>query len=141
MSIKDVLLPVFVQVGLTFLLLFWMAYLRVPAVNRGEVKARDISLREPNWPRRTLQVQYAFQNELELPVLFYVLTILVWITRFADLLFVVLAWVFVVLRLLRAYAHVTDNNLRLRGSFFGGSAIVLFAMWLIFAIRLLSVPG
>ena len=141
MSIKTVLLPLFVEVALTFVLLFWMAFLRVPAVNRGEVKAADIALREPNWPRRTLQVQNAYQNQLELPVLFYVLTILVLMTKFADLLFVILAWVFVVLRLMQAYVHVTDNNLKLRGSFFGAGAIVLVVMWLIFALRLLSVPG
>ncbi len=63
---------------------------------------RDIALREPNWPPHVAQVSNAYQNQLELPVLFYVLTILAWITRQADLLFVLLAWVFVALRLLHA---------------------------------------
>ncbi len=115
MSIKAVLLPLFVEVALTFVLGFWLASLRVAAVRRGEVRLRDIALREPNWPPRLLQIQNAFHNQLELPVLFYVLTILVLMTRFADLLFVILAWVFVVLRLMQAYVHVTDNNVPRRG--------------------------
>jgi hypothetical protein len=141
MSIKAVLLPLFVEVVLTFGLLFWLASHRVPALRRGEIKANDVDLRQPNWPRRTLQIQNAFHNQLELPLLFYVLTILTWITRFADLLFVLMAWVFVVLRLIHAYVHVTNNDLNLRGSFFGAGVVVLALMWLIFIVRILSVPG
>ena len=37
-------------------------------------------------------------------------------------LFVVLAWIFVIFRLLQAYVHVTSNIVRLRGAFFGISA-------------------
>lgn len=76
MSIQFVLLPLFVHVVLTFVLGFWLAALRVEAVRSGTVHPRDIALREPNWPTRTLQVGNAYHNELELPVLFYVLTIL-----------------------------------------------------------------
>jgi hypothetical protein len=141
MSIRFVLLPLFVEVGLTFFLIFWLAPLRVGAVRRGEAKRSDIALREPNWPRRVNQVHYAYLNELELPVLFYVLTLLVVRTPFADLLFVLMAWVFVVLRVLRVLVHVTDNNLARRGSLFAASAIVLLCMWLIFAIRLLFLLG
>ena len=58
-----------------------------------------IALREPNWPARTQQVANCFSNQFELPVLFYVLTILEIITRHADVVFVVLAWIFVLARL------------------------------------------
>ncbi len=137
MSIRTVLLPLFVEVALTFGLLYWMAPLRIGAVRRGEVRAADIALREPNWPRRTLQVQNAYHNQLELPILFYVLTILAVISRSADLLFVLLAWAFVILRLLHAYVHVTSNAVMRRGALFGAGATVLLCMWVIFAIRIL----
>ena len=71
-----------------------MALLRTSAFRRGEINAQDVALREPNWPPHIAQVGNAYHNQLELPVLFYVLTILAWITRHADLLFVVLAWIF-----------------------------------------------
>ena len=76
MTIQSVLLPLFVQVVLTFVLLFWAGHLRVGAVRRGEVHPRDIALREPNWGKRETKVANAYHNQLELPVLFYVLTIL-----------------------------------------------------------------
>jgi hypothetical protein len=43
--------------------------------------------------------------------LFYVLTILAYFTRHAGILFVVLAWIFVIFRYLQAYVHVTNNQL------------------------------
>jgi hypothetical protein len=137
MTIQSILLPLFVQVALTFVLLFWAEYLRVGAVRRGEVNPRDIALREPRWGERETKVANAFQNQLELPVLFYVLTILAWITKQADLLFVLLAWVFVVLRLLHTAIHVTSNNVTRRFAVFLAGAIVLAIMWTIFVVRIL----
>jgi hypothetical protein len=137
MSIQAVLLPLFVEVALTFVLLFWMAYGRTRAIRVGEIKMRDIALREPNWPPGITQVGNAYHNQLELPVLFYVLTILSLVTRHADLLFVVLAWIFVALRVVHAYIHVTDNNVNRRGPMFGLGALVLTIMWLVFMVRIL----
>jgi len=75
-------------------------------------------MREPNWPKRVSQLAYAFSNEFELPVLFYVLTILLVITHHADLIYWVLAWTFVVFRL-PARVHVTTNNVRNRSMYYG----------------------
>jgi len=137
MSIQAVLLPLFVEVALTFVLLYWMAYQRTSALSAGEIEPRNVALREPNWPQRMTQVANAFQNQLELPVLFYVLTILSLMTRHADLVFVLLAWVFVVCRVVHAYIHVTSNDIRRRGLAFGVGALVLTIMWAIFMIRIL----
>ena len=137
MSVQAILLPLFVQVALTFVLGFWAASIRVKAVRRGDVRPRDIALREPNWPRAVAQIGNAYQNQLELPLLFYVLTILGWQTHHADLLFVLMAWVFVALRLMHAYVHVTSNQLAQRGLLFIAGAIVLALMWAIFMVRIL----
>ena len=137
MSIQAVLLPLFVEVALTFVLLYWMAYVRTRAIRIGEIKAQNIALREPNWPPGITQVGNAYHNQLELPVLFYVLTILSLVTRHADLLFVVLAWIFVASRIVHAYIHETDNNVNRRGPIFGLGALVLTIMWLVFMVRIL----
>jgi hypothetical protein len=137
MSIQSVLLPLFVQVVLTFVLGFLMARLNRQAVLRGDVKLRDVALREPNWPARNLQFRNAFQNQLETPVLFYVLTILAWITRHADVLFVVMAWIYVLLRIAHAYVHVTENYMPRRGAIFIAGVVLLALMWAIFIIRIL----
>jgi hypothetical protein len=138
MSLQAVLSPLFVEVILTFVLLAWMGALRQGDYRSGAVRAQDIALRQPNWPTRTMQAAYSFSNQFELPVLFYVLTILEWVTRHAGYLFVILAWIFVVCRLLQAYVHVTSNNVRLRGAFYAVGAVVLMAMWIIYIIEVYS---
>ncbi len=103
MSIQVVLLPVFVQVALTFVLLYWQGYVRVGHTRRGEVKIRDIALRQANWPEQATKLGNAFQNQFEIPVLFYALVAFALLTRKADLAFVVLSWIFVLSRLVHAY--------------------------------------
>jgi hypothetical protein len=70
-------------------------------------------------------------------VLFYVLTILAIMSKHADLLFVIMAWIYVLARLAHAYVHVTSNNVSIRGPVFGIGALVLALMWLIFMIRIM----
>jgi len=136
MSIRFILLPLFAEVLLTFWLMFGMMYYRTSALRRGETRFADISLREPNWPVRANQFAYSYSNQFELPVLFYVLTILSIFTRHADLVFVVLAWIFVIFRAMQAFVHVTSNTVRMRGTYYGLGALVLVVMWLIFILRI-----
>jgi len=140
MTIQAVLLPLFAEVVLTFALLFWLAPLRARDFNTGVTRPENIALREPNWSKHTLQVAYSFSNQFELPVLFYVLTILAYFTHRAGVLFVVLAWIFVIFRYLQAYVHVTSNRLRLRGSFFIISAIALAMVWVVYIVEILTSP-
>jgi hypothetical protein len=140
MTVQAILLPLFVEVILTFGLLIWLGPLRARDFNSGAVRAEDIALREPNWSKRTMQIAYAFSNQFELPVLFYVLTILAFITHLAGVVFVVLAWIFVIFRLLHAYVHVTSNKVRLRGSMYGIAAIALILNWVIYIVEVLTLP-
>ena len=138
MNIQMVLLPVFVQVALTFGLLIWMARTRTASVARGETKIRDIALRQPAWPAQATQISNCYDSQFQLPPLFYVLVILAWVTRQADLVFVVMAWIFVLARLAHAYVHTTSNHVPTRFWVFAVGMLVLLLMWIIFALRILA---
>jgi len=140
MAAQAILLPLFVEVILTFALLFWLAPLRARNFATGAVRREDIALREQKWPQQTLQVGNSFSNQFELPVLFYVLTILAFVTRLAGILFVMLAWIFVLFRLLHAFVHVTSNNVQRRGVLFIVSAVVLAVMWIGYMVQVLTLP-
>ena len=137
MSIQMILLPLFVQVALTFVLLFWLGGLRVSAVQAGDVKVRDIALGQQAWPESSTKAANCFANQFQLPVLFYVLVVLAIFTRQADLLFVLMSWVFVATRLLHALIHTGSNYVRHRFYAYAAGAVVLLVMWAIFAIRIL----
>ena len=65
------------------------------------------------------------------------MTILEISSRHADLVFVVLAWIFVIARLAQAYVHTTSNRVMWRGSIYVVGALVLIAMWIFFMVRIL----
>ena len=137
MSYPAILAPLFVEVALTFVLLYWTGFARRNDLVSRTVHPRDIALGQLAWPARTQQLANSYLNQFQLPVLFYVLTILALITKHADIFFVVMAWLFVLLRVWHAYIHVNNNRVMLRGSIFGLGGVVLTIMWIIFAVRIL----
>ena len=137
MSVAAVLAPVFVQIALTFALLVWMGRARVGTVRRREVRVADVVLGQPNFPPRVTQIGNSFHNQLQLPPLFYALTALAMLTKQADLLFVVMAWIFVLTRLAHAYVHTGSNDIGVRFNLFSAGVLVLGLMWAVFAARIL----
>lgn len=132
------LYPVFVQVLLTFFLLVAMGRARVAAIKRREVKVRDIALGQSAWPDRPAQIARAYQNQLEMPVLFFAVVAFTMITNQVSTPMVVLAWLFVALRLGHAFIHVTGNNVTRRFAVFIAGVLVLAAMWLLLAVRIVT---
>jgi hypothetical protein len=139
MSVAEVLLPVFLQVLLVFILLFWMGKERRGALVSREVQMRDIALDEPNWPKKATQLGNCLKNQFEFPVLFYAVVALALPLRLADFLFVALSWVFVVTRYVHAGIFVTSNDVKTRSLAFFAGALALLAMWIIFAWKILRV--
>jgi hypothetical protein len=132
-----VLLPVFVLVGLAFFLLLWMATARGQAVKGRETSLKDIALGQPNWPTKVAQIGDCFSNQFEIPVLFYALIAIALPLHKADLFIVLMSWVFVVTRLCHAGVFVTSNNVRHRGLVWFSGVLVLLAMWIYFALKIL----
>ncbi len=131
-----VLLPVFVQITLTFVLALWMGGARFLAVRSRAVRPKDIVLGQPAWPARVTQIDRAYHNQLELPLVFYALAAFVLVSGVATATFVWMEWVFVALRLVHAFIHVTSNHLLARFLAFASGVFVLLAMWIWFAARL-----
>jgi hypothetical protein len=137
MSVQMVLLPVFVLVGLAFFLLLWMATARTKALKARETSLKDVALRQPNWPEKATQIGNCFSNQFEIPVLFYVLIALALPLHKADLFIVLMSWVFVVTRFIHAGVFTTSNDVRQRGLVWFAGVLVLLAMWIYFALKML----
>lgn len=138
MTIQMVLLPVFVQVALTFAMLFWMASVRTRSIKRGEIKMRDIALGQSNWPDEPTKVANNYHSQFQLPLLFYVVVLIALFTRTADVIFVVLSWVFVISRVAHAYVHTTSNHVPTRFKVFAVGVFALLIMWIWIAIKIYS---
>lgn len=138
MSQLAILYPVFVQVALTFVLMFRMAFARRSDLVSRRVHPKDIALGQSAWPEPTLKVSNSFGNQFEVPVLFYLLAVLCVVTRLGDLVLVTLAWVFVITRIAHAYIHTSGNIVMRRGAAFGLGVVVLLVMWIWFLVRFMA---
>jgi hypothetical protein len=128
--------PVFVQVALTFVLLFWMGFARSRSLRDGAVRVKDIVLGQQAWPAQVTRIDRAFHNQLEMPLVFFALVALVIATSTGTQLFVWLEWLFVIFRVAHAAIHVTSNRLMVRFGVFVAGILTLIAMWVWFAARI-----
>lgn len=141
MYVTATLLPVFVQVALTFAVLFRLGAVRLKAIRAGGLVREEVVLGDTGWPPIVRQASNCFRNQFELPVLFYVLVVLALLTRQTSDLFLVLAWLFVLSRIVHAYVYVTSNHIGWRFGAFAVGALVLLAMWVLFALAILLAPA
>jgi hypothetical protein len=121
---------------LTFVVLSLIPIRRFGAAFAGKVTPHDFKLGESaNVPAYTAQANRNYMNLLELPVLFYAICLMLYVTDRVDMLSYELAWGFVVLRALHSAVHVTFNNVYLRLSLFALGNLVLMAMWVLFFVQ------
>src|SRR4030081_3977416 len=114
-----------------------MATAEARALTTRKVVYKDMALAQQNWPERATKIGNCFSNQFEIPVLFYVLIAIALPLRHADLVIVLLSWVFVVTRFAHAGIFVTSNNVQQRSLAWFAGVLVLLAMWLYFALRTL----
>ncbi|MGQ0698452.1 MAG: MAPEG family protein [Panacagrimonas sp.] len=132
---KALIAPVVALVGLTGVVWVLMFVFRNFAVARGDAsilyyQAYRASEAPSEWIERPAR---AFMNLLEVPVLFYVLCILMLVTRICDAAQVQLAWVFVGLRALHALIYIGVNHVPSRLGAYVASGAALVVMWFRFA--------
>lgn len=140
MSVAAILLPVFVQVALTFTVLFRLGFMRLRAIREGGIERDVVAIDSTAWPVYVRKASNCFHNQFELPVLFYALVAFALMTRQADGVFVVLSWLFVLSRIVQAVVHVTVNDVAWRFGAFAFGALVLLLMWILFALGILLSP-
>jgi hypothetical protein len=138
MSQVAILYPVFVQVFLTFAVLIALALARARAIRTMEGRRGnpELAMGRVTWPDDALKRAANLRNQFELPVLFYVVVAFALIVRGADLLMIVLAWLFVLTRLIHAAIHVGPNKVRWRTPAFAFGCLILMIMWAKLALHL-----
>jgi hypothetical protein len=79
---------------------------------------------------------YNFRNLLELPILFYALCLLLYVTGTVDSWDLLAAWLFLVLRIVHSAVHCTVNIVRYRFYAYFASALVLWIMLVRVVLRI-----
>lgn len=125
--------PMVAHVALVFALYALLSTRRASLIRTGKI---DASLFRENRdePGESLIVRNSIANQFELPVLFHLCCVLLYLTEADNLLSLGLAWLFVALRYAHAFIHVTSNRLRYRQPLFMAGFLVLVAMWTWFSV-------
>jgi len=131
MYFKPLLLPLLAQVLLTFIVMYIMGRKRVNEIKKMKIHPQRTDVR--THAREVFKESEAaadnYHNQLESPVLFYIVILLTLMLMVQDYVIVVLAWTFVGLRYIHSFIHITYNRVLHRFSVFVFSSLVLFALW------------
>lgn len=128
--------PLIAQVALVHGVYLLMLRRRIGAVRAGQAGIKDFLLPFSE-PAPSASVARSLVNQFELPVLFYLAVILLFLTDGANHVAVILAWGFVITRYAHAVVHVTSNRLFLRQRLFMAGFGFEAALWLVLIIHLL----
>ncbi|AZO24169.1 hypothetical protein EJ070_28070 [Mesorhizobium sp. M1E.F.Ca.ET.045.02.1.1] len=130
--------PMLAHVLLVYIVYLVMLKRRYLAVKSGEAKISQYKVRSTE-PASSVTVANNLINQFELPVLFHVLCLALFVTNGVNYLTLVLMWLFVVTRYVHAWVHLTRNYVLHRSrAFFLGAGILLVA-WIWFALHLAGV--
>ena len=122
--------PMAAMVLLTFVVMYLMLFMRVKAVRARKISPRYFKLyRDGDIPDKVLAVSHNYTNLFELPIFFYLVCVLAIMFEQSIGYFVVHAWVFVVLRYIHSFIHITYNHILHRLYAFALSGFVLLSMW------------
>lgn len=135
LTAKLFILAIAGQVFLTMAILVLMGRERVPRVMSGEIPMASVAVDRDAYPLKARLLSNNFDNQFQLPVLFYVGALLAFNIS-PGWLEVTLAWVFVVTRYVHAYIHVTHNRVTQRFAAYSAGLAVLAVFWLWLVVRL-----
>ncbi|AHK43504.1 MULTISPECIES: MAPEG family protein [Ensifer] len=125
----EIFRPMVAHVLLVFVLYALLSIRRVGLVRAGKVSVSQFRENRDE-PGESLVVRNSIANQFELPVLFHVCCVLLYITEADNIVSLALAWVFIASRYLHAFVHVTSNRIRYRRPLFMVGVAALGGMWI-----------
>jgi hypothetical protein len=131
-------LPVFGQVFLTFVVWIWMYITRLGTMYRKKIAPQSLAIGDNDFLKEVVNPSDNFENLFELPVLFYVLALTLYVTQSMDEFYFYSAWFFVLTRAVHSLIHCTSNRITLRFSAYIFGAITLWVMWFRFAVHYMA---
>ena len=125
-----ILYPMFALAAWTLVVLLLIPVARVRAARRREVVADDFRYGESATVPPAVSIPNRnYMNLLELPMLFYVVCIVLYLTAGASTTTIALAWAYVALRIGHSLIHLTYNRVVHRLAVFAASNVALVMLW------------
>ena len=130
--------PVLAQIALTLSIYVILARRKAAAIKARTVNMKEAALDNRAWPESVVKVSNNLANQFEAPVLFYALCLVLHAIDGVSLAALLLAWLFVGLRLVHVFIHLGSNHLPRRMQVFVLGCGVLIALLAVAAWQLAS---
>ena len=130
--------PVLALVGWTFVMWVWMYATRIPAMQRAKIDVAELSRTGAalELPAEVARVADNYNHLHEQPTLFYALALAAQLAGAADPTNVALAWAYVAVRVAHSFVQATKNVIPVRFALFALGSLVLFALLVRTALRI-----
>ena len=132
---QALLLPLFLHVLFTMGLGLVSANARRKALLAGRARLAEVVIDPRTYPDDVKKLGNNFDNQFQMPMLWYAVTAFTLILGLASPVFVILSWAFLAARLLHSFIHVGRNILIQRFAVFLASAVILTTQWIWLAYK------
>ena len=137
----SILWPLLALAAWTSLVLLLIPITRIRAGLKGEIRPDDFKYGESaQVPPHVSLPNRNYMNLLELPMLFYVAGLMLYVTGGNTPITQALAWTYVGLRVAHSLVHLSYNHVIHRLVVFATSNVVLLALWILTGQHVLSLP-
>ncbi len=140
MFYKPLLIPLLLQVALTFVVWLVMYISRISEMKRNKVEPQDLANAEAKNEllKNVAGASDNFKNLFEMPILFFLAILTALILVIQSPLLNSLALAFVLLRMVHSFVHITYNRVMHRFMVYALSSFALIGMWLVIADNVLN---
>lgn len=130
MRVESIIYPMATLILLNVIVISLMLFFRIKAVRSRKVSPRYFKRNKgEDLPDHLEGLSQNYNNLLELPLLFYIVCLSIIVLKLNVEEFTIYAWLYVILRYVHSYIHITYNNVLHRLFAFSISCIVLMIMW------------
>lgn len=137
MSPEDIFLPVIALILWTLVYTGYMGVYRVRSAKEGSVDPRAFKTYADtsSFTDTMRKMSNHYDNLLMMPMLFYVIAIMIYVTKTVDGFLIGCAWLYVATRFVHSFIHLGKNNPIKRFMPFAAGVIILLVMLLKFGIK------
>ncbi len=135
---KDLIIfPVIAMFFWIAIMLFYLFIVRVRAIRGREVRFSQFKL-QVGMPEKIQQVSNNVNNLFQVPMLFFLACVLLYLLDKVSPFYLFLSWGFVLLRIVHSWVHITENDVNLRFFSFAIGLLFLVIIYLGLFISLLN---
>ena len=122
---------------MNFIVMFHMRYMISKAIKNKDVEYKYFKAYESSAPEYLLISRHHYKNFFEIPILFYLLCLVLYMIDDVSAIDLWIAWLFVIFKGVHSYIRITSNYVPYRAYSFFVCVFLLFGGWINLTIKIL----